>query len=156
MRVDAVILLGANGAPVVQRVGLLDHVRARLRARALDRALAAGESSETAPAVALRARRLTELSTRRQLARSLRAMVLRAREGTACAWKVPVARHRVLAAMSELTRLANLLLTPGPVDPSGVAQVQLLVTDGTGPLYNPAAEEDLATAAERAIQALRV
>jgi hypothetical protein len=68
---DAVILFDADGAPVVRRVSPVDRLRARLRARALDRALAAGEPSESGPAVALRARRLTEISKRAELARTL-------------------------------------------------------------------------------------
>jgi hypothetical protein len=154
MRSDAVILLGANGAPVVQRVGVLDHLAARLRARALDRALAAGRGSE--PAAALRARRLTELSTRRGLARSLKRLLSRACQGAASGWRVPIATGPVLAALNELTHLVNMLVAPGPVAPAGVAQVQLLLTDGTGPLYNPNAAEDLGSAAARAIQALRL
>jgi hypothetical protein len=156
MRSDAVILLGANGVPVVQRVGLLDRLSARLHARQLDRQLAAGQPSSAAAAVALRARRLTNWSTRRDLARSLRRLVAVARERPANVWRVPIARLPVLAAVNELTRLANVLLAPGPVDPGGVAQVQLLITDGTGPLYNPNAGVDLAWAAERAIRALQL
>jgi len=157
MRANAVLLVGANGAPVVRRIGLLDRLIARLRAGALDRALAAGRSPEAAPAVALRAEHLTEAATRRNLARSLRELVRRA-GGAPAPWSrvVPVARTRVLDASPELDRLANLLLAPGPVGAAGVAQVQLLITDGTGPLYNPAASEDLALAAERAIQALEL
>jgi hypothetical protein len=154
---DAVILLGEDGAPVVRRVGLLDRLRARLRARALDRALAAGEPSEAAPAVALRARRLTELSKRAELARTLRQLVDRARQASSfSSAQVPVARSAVLTATEELSRLANELLTPGPVGVGGVAQVQLLISDGTGPLYNPHARTNLAAAAERAIEALRL
>jgi hypothetical protein len=154
---DAVILLGADGAPVVRRVRPLDRLRARLRARALDRALAAGESSESEPAVALRARRLTEISKRAELARTLSQLVRRARAASSTATsQVPIARRAVLSAAEELSQLATELVTPGPVGAGGVAQVQLLISDGTGPLYNPNARIDLTTAAERAIEALRL
>jgi hypothetical protein len=154
---DAVILLGADGAPVVRRVRPLDRLRARLRARALDRALAAGESSESEPAVALRARRLTEISKRAELARTLSQLVRRARAASSTATsQVPIARRAVLSAAEELLQLATELVTPGPVGAGGVAQVQLLISDGTGPLYNPNARIDLTTAAERAIEALRL
>jgi hypothetical protein len=154
---DAVILFDADGAPVVRRVSPVDRLRARLRARALDRALAAGEPSESGPAVALRARRLTEISKRAELARTLSQLVARARHAsTAATSQVPIARRAVLGACEELSLLANELVTPGPVGASGVAQVQLLISDGNGPLYNPQCGMDLAAAAERAIEALRL
>jgi hypothetical protein len=43
---------------------------------------------------------------------------------------------QVIAASDDLTRLADALATPGPVAPRGVAQAWILLTDGTGPLYN--------------------
>lgn len=150
-----VILVGPNELPFVQRAGLLDRLSAHLRARALDRALAAGEPAEARPDVALRARRLTMLSTRRQLARTLREVILRARKGSIRS-RVPVARWSVVSATPELSRLADELILPGPVDARGVAQVQMLITDGMGPLYNPGSGDDLALAAERAIEALRL
>jgi hypothetical protein len=157
MRRDAVILVDAYGAPMVQRVTPFDRVRARLRARTLDRALAAGAPSESAPAVALRARRLTETSKRAELARTLSQLVSRARRASSpAATQVPIARRAVLDAIEELSELASELVAPGPVGASGVAQVQLLISDGTGPLYNPQSRIDLATAVRRAIEALRL
>jgi len=154
---DAVILMGVDGAPVVQRLKPFDRIRARLRARALDRALAAGEPTESEPAVALRARRLTEISKRAELARTLTQLVARARRASTMAGsQVPLARLAVLSAAEQLCLLANELVNPGPVGASGVAQVQLLISDGNGPLYNPHSRIDLATAAERAIEALRL
>jgi hypothetical protein len=158
MRRDAVILVDADGAPVVRRVRHFDRIRVRLRARALDRALAAGQPSEAAPAVALRARSLTELSKRAELARTLSRLIARARQASSgvSSSQVPLARRAVLSAADELARLAKELVTPGPVGAGGVAQVQLLISDGTGPLYNPQSRTDLATAVERAIEALRL
>jgi hypothetical protein len=154
---DAVILVDADGAPVVRRVSPLDRIRARLLSRALDRALAAGEPSESAPAVALRARRLTELSKRVELARTLGQLMSRAKQAsTMASSQVPLARRAVLGALEELSVLTHELVAPGPVGASGVAQVQLLITDGNGPLYNPHSRIDLATAVQRAIEALRL
>jgi hypothetical protein len=45
-----------------------------------------------------------------------------------------------MAADGELRRLADALAQPGPVAARGVAQAELLLTDGTGALYNPARE----------------
>jgi hypothetical protein len=159
MRRDAVILVDADGAPIVQRVRPFDRIRARLRARALDRALAAGKPSESEPAVALRARRLTEISKRAELARTLSQVVNRARQASSTASphvQVPIARRAVLGATDELSELASELVAPGPVGAGGVAQVQLLISDGTGPLYNPNSRVDLPTAVRRAIEALRL
>ncbi|MGZ4202237.1 MAG: hypothetical protein ACXVRH_09290, partial [Thermoleophilaceae bacterium] len=68
--------------------------------------------------------------------------------------KVPVARPRVRSAQDELARLVDELLQPGPVDPAGVAQVRLLLSDGGGPLYNPRSDDDLRAAARAAVDAL--
>jgi hypothetical protein len=64
-------------------------------------------------------------------------------------------RARVRAACDELSRLADTLEDPGPVDAVGVAQALLLLTDGTGPLYNPDSRASLCAGAERAAQKLR-
>jgi hypothetical protein len=153
---DAVILVDSDGAPMVQRVRPLDRVRARLLARALDRALAAGAPSESEAAVALRARRLTEISKRAELARTLSQLVNRARQASSPTSQAPIARRAVLSATEELSELASELVAPGPVGAGGVAQVQLLISDGTGPLYNPQSGIDLTTAVRRAIEALQL
>jgi hypothetical protein len=44
---------------------------------------------------------------------------------------------QVIAASDDLARLADALAIPGPVAARGVAQAWILLTDGTGPLYNP-------------------
>jgi hypothetical protein len=153
---QAVILMGPNGGPVVQRVTPLDRLKARVRARALDRALASGEPPEGTTAAALRARRLTDLSNRRELAFVLRRLVRRAPCASSALSAAPVVRTRVVSAGEALERLADELAAPGPVRAGGVALVRLLVTDGVGPLYNPHSRDDLAGVAERAIDALRL
>ena len=57
--------------------------------------------------------------------------------------RVPVRRPEVLDAADELDVLADRLAAPGPVDVRGVAQVHLLLTDGTGPLYFRGATDEL-------------
>jgi hypothetical protein len=52
-------------------------------------------------------------------------------------------RGRVAAASDELSRLAATLTEPGPVAARGVAQAWILLTDGTGPLYNPSSPASL-------------
>src|SRR5262249_4371268 len=110
---------------------------ARVRGRRLDQALARGALPETAAPLALRARRLTTLSRRRDIADDLRRVIRNTR------WGAPPSRARisprlsqVIAASDELTRLADALARPRPVAARGVAQAWILLTDGTGPLYN--------------------
>jgi len=50
---------------------------------------------------------------------------------------IPVQRSEVLAAQDDINELAAALRCAGPVAPRGVAIANLLLTDGTGPLYNP-------------------
>ena len=59
------------------------------------------------------------------------------------------------AASEELSALADTLAEPGPVAASGVAQAWILLTDGTGPLYNPDSRTSLCAGAARAVRELR-
>jgi hypothetical protein len=126
----------ASEARIAPQEGVLDRLSARLRSRQLDDALARGTPPETAAPLALRARRLTTLSRRRAIADGLRRAIRDA-------WGVPPSqartsprRSQVVAASEDLTRLADFLASPGPVAARGVAQAWILLTDGTGPLYN--------------------
>lgn len=64
-----------------------------------------------------------------------------------------LARRR--AARVELRALAHLLDDPGPVTAHRVAQAWLLLTDGTGPLYNRSSDLPLSAQASRAASDLR-
>jgi len=64
-------------------------------------------------------------------------------------------RRAVKSAADELNRLADTLDDPGPVAAQGVAQAWLLLTDGTGPLYNARSRTNLCGAAVRALGDLR-
>ena len=59
------------------------------------------------------------------------------------------------SAAEELSRLADTLDDPGPVAAQGVARAWLLLTDGTGPLYNARSRTSLCAGAARAIRDLR-
>ena len=54
------------------------------------------------------------------------------------------------AAGDDLIRLADALTQPGPVAARGVAEALLLLTDGTGPLYNSASQASLPECAAHA------
>jgi hypothetical protein len=126
----------------------------RLRGHRLDLRLAAGERYECGGRLADRARFLTRAKTRERLATSLREIVSAADEPSLPPGSVPLASDEVSAAAYELRLLASRLQAPGPVDPRGVAGVRLLLTDGSGPLYNRRSETPLEVAAIAARRAL--
>lgn len=141
---------------VAQRPRLRDHLAARWRAHRLDLALADGTSPETNVALALRAQRLTEPDRRWSAAGALRRIVREARnDRRARLGRVRPNPRVVLAASRELSALADTLDDPGPVAARGVAQAWLLLTDGTGALYNSESRTTLASDAVRALRELR-
>jgi len=104
----------------------------------LDRQLADGFGSDPIEDRALRGRQLARMRYRRMLARSLRARVTDAERGVASlSAAVPLSRRAVIPWREGLLGFAERLERPDPVNPCGVARVLLLLTDGTGPLYDP-------------------
>jgi hypothetical protein len=141
---------------LADRLRIRDRLTTRWRYRRLDLALAAGTPAETTAALALRARRLTDLSNRRSLAAALRRIVRQAQEGAPpAAWRIIPCQSCVVAASDELSRLADALFQAGPVAPRGVAQARILLTDGTGALYDPSSSAGLGALAASAAQNLR-
>ena len=154
-----VLLAGADGGTLVaERPRLRDRLAAHWHARRLDRVLADGVPPEAAVTLALRAQRLTEPDRRWSMAGSLRRIV-RAADGDGGGRRrlarVTPNRPAVLRARDELGRLADTLDDPGPVAAQGVAQAWLLLTDGTGPLYNSRSTLPLGDQAARAASASR-
>lgn len=130
-----------------------DRVAARLRSHQLDRVLAAGAAPESTVLLALRARRLTSLPLRRSMAMAYRRIVRHTRDGARMSRvQVGPRRSRVASAADELTRLADALTQPGPVAARGAAQALLLLTDGTGPLYNAESSASLRACAASALE----
>ena len=152
-----VLLNAAEGGDVVvpKRAGWRERVAARLRPNRLDTELARG-AAPTRAALALRAQDLGERRNRERLGRSIRRILDDARrDRPPSIARVPIQRSEVLAAAWELDRIAETLLTPGPVAASGVAQVRLLLSNGAGPLYTRDAPDGLRSAATRALDALQ-
>lgn len=146
----------AEGPVHAERPGLRDRLAARWRARHLDRALAGGVPPEANTALALRAQELTELERRQTIAGAIRRVMREAREGAPIhPGRIRPDRRRVAAASEELSALADTLAEPGPVAATGVAQAWILLTDGTGPLYNPDSRTSLRAGAARAVRELR-
>jgi hypothetical protein len=67
---------------------------------------------------------------------------------------VPICRYKVIDAQPTLEQLADHLLSPRPVDARGVAQLQLLLGDGSSPLYPGPHADHLEQALQAAIHAL--
>jgi hypothetical protein len=129
---------------VAARSRMRDRAVARLRQGQLDRALAAGAAPESAAALSVRARRLTALPNRRAIAQAYRRVVREAcAEGRRSRVRILTCKSRVMAASDELSGLADRLARPGPVAAQGAAQALILLTDGTGPLYNPKSDLSL-------------
>src|SRR5919202_4932745 len=148
----------ARHADVVEprRVRLRDRVEARVRTHQLDRQLADGVPPERSAALSLRARRLVDPAFAPALATRVHEIV---RE--AVLRRVPRAQMAVrLTAVAELAaefdELARRLVAPSPPAVRGVAQISVLLGDGSGPLYSSYADEDLAGAVRRARAALEL
>jgi hypothetical protein len=146
-----------DGTRIAPREGVSARLIARLRSRQLDEALAGGTPPETTTPLALRARRLTKLSRRRAIAGGLRRVIRdTCRGGPPSRARISPRRAQVSAAADELSRLADVLATPGPVPARGVAQAFLLLTDGTGPLYDANDAANLRARAMTAASNLRL
>jgi hypothetical protein len=140
---------------------------AHCQAGRLDRELAEGASPEASTTLAARAVWLTSPGYRRDLAASLRRIVMATGE-PANVWsapkspraarppRVPLRRARISQSARLLAELASRLAAPGPVPVRGVAMVTRLLSEGAGPLYREASRDDLSLIAERAAQALTV
>jgi hypothetical protein len=134
------------------RIG--ERLAARLHAFALDCELARGVPPDASVPLSLRARTLTQPSTRDELARQLRWIVRRAREPARLGPRVPLRRREVSAEEDGLKLLASRLQAPVPVGARGVAQVRVLISDGGGPLYHRGSADQLGRAVREATAAL--
>jgi hypothetical protein len=133
-----------------------DRLVARWKSPKLDRALAKGVPPETSGALLLRARTLLGPRARRELGRALQRIL---REASHAPWpgaRMPVRRNEVMDARDDLNLLARRLLAPAPVDVRGVAQVRLLLSDGSGPLFWRRSADDLRGRVREAIEALEL
>jgi hypothetical protein len=139
---------GLAGGPFSAPSKLRCRLRVQLHRGRLDHQVAEGFGTDPIEDLALRARQLTAMRARRQLARSLRARVKDldrpvAHQMTAA---VPLCRRAVLPWRESLLGLAERLERPDRLNPAGVARVLVLLTDGTGPLYNPAVADQMGDA----------
>jgi hypothetical protein len=128
---------------------------ARLRAWSLDAALAQGACPDSSVVLSLRAHTLISDRTRRQLSRRLRQVVqLAERRSRPPHWAVPVCRREVIRVRAKVEALADRLISPDPVEATGVARVHMLVTDGSSPMYYRPRADQLEHALHDALEAL--
>ena len=139
----------------VRRSRLRERVRARLRPWRLDLALARGVPADSRGDLSIRAHRLISLRTRQRLVRDIYATLNEAMHPTYRFQRVvrscPI---EVLAAAPVFQEIAQQLVRPGPVEAAGVAQMRLLLGDGTGPLYSETWTGQLEHVLTRALAAL--
>jgi hypothetical protein len=164
------VLVDDNRAGLaLRRLRPWHRLLAHCQAGRLDRQLAEGASPEASAALAARAMQLTSLDFRRDLAASLRRIMVATGEpaavravqlaaskspGSARPLRVPLQHARVSQSSRLLAELATRLAAPSPVPVRGVAIVTRLLSEGTGPLYREASRDDLSLIAERAARAL--
>lgn len=141
--------------PVPRNPGLWDRLMARVRAFTLDGDLARGASPDGTVRLSLHARRLTGMRERIALASVIRHFLDQAGGPGGKRWPaVPVCWDRVSDTAAEFELLAARLASQAPVSARGVAQVSMLLHDGSGPLYRRSSAENLATRVHQAATAL--
>jgi hypothetical protein len=101
----------------------------------------------------VRAQTLVSPAAREELAEGWSRLVevTRARAHGAARARVAPPRERLAAAEPQIQQLVARLRSPVPVAARGVAAANLLLRDGTGPLYNPRCHDDLRAAVIHAI-----
>ena len=123
--------------PTSLRSQLAARLNARLRAPSLDRELASGIAPWRSPPHAARALALTGDRNRRGLARSLERLVEQAQHPRSQYRGAVIypCREQVLEALPELLTIASRLRSADPIDARGIARLNILLSDGSGPCY---------------------
>jgi hypothetical protein len=123
---------------VILRSHAVDRLFARLKSGRLDQELASGCLPQSSRLHAARADYLVSPSFRTDLADNwehvLQIATGRASPGQG---RFLLRYDRIAEAEPQIRELTVLLRGPLPVPARGVAAANLLITDGTGPLYNP-------------------
>ena len=128
---------------------LLTRLRARLGRLALDHALAEGADPSSSPLLAARAAQLVSPTARRRLAAALERLVL-AGDRPAAQWGAVPRRQAMDTNRQRLLDLAATLRRGGLLYARGIAILELVLIDGTGPAYSDARGEGLARQLELA------
>jgi hypothetical protein len=115
--------------------GPLERLAARLRSSSLDQALIAGADPTTSALLAARAMWLTSPRTRGGIAAGLERS-LRAAHGPQRRWWAVSAHSPLLANAAAVRELGELLVSDAPLLAPGIAMLNQLLTDGSGPAYH--------------------
>lgn len=120
------------------------RVEARLMSYRLDVRLAKGEAPEDGVLLAVHAERIVQPAACLKLAEAIRR-VLDAADGSRVPSRheAPVRVASVPAAADGLRRVMARVAGRGPVRARGVALLRLLLSDGTGPLFQSHSAEQL-------------
>ena len=141
---------------VAREATFRERVMTTMRVDTLDDRLAQGTSPESSAQLALRAQALVRPCRRHSVARRLQQLVEQADDPAAGARSVivPVLYQRVARSREEFQALIDRLIEPGPVSARGIAMIQNLLKDGTGPLFHAGNRDDLGTLVLAALAAL--
>lgn len=113
--------------------------RVRLQRHKLDRQLAAGVNPNASDRLRERSRQLVTKESRRSIAASLRRFLDDASCGSASlSSQVPIARDAIRASRWDIEEIIERLDAPSYLCAQGLAQLSLLLTEGTSPLFGPA------------------
>jgi hypothetical protein len=122
---------------------LIARIRARSRRLALDHALADGADPAGSPILAARAAQLISHTSRQRLASGLEQMALTA-DAPRSRFRVAPRRAAVRVNRAGLLELAATLRRGGLLYARGIAILELVLIDGTGPAYTDRRGEGLA------------
>jgi hypothetical protein len=128
---------------------LFTRFRARSRRLELDHALAGGADPSSSPLLAARAAQLVRPANRYRLAQALERLALTADSRGGLFHTVP-RRQAVDVNRPQLIDLAGRLRKAGLLYARGIAILELVLIDGTGPAYTDARGEGLARQLELA------
>jgi hypothetical protein len=132
---------------VVHRPTIAERIAARVRTFSLDEQLARGVPPESDVHLAVRACDLVQPATRDHLARSLERLA----QAASAAWSpfhpqplmTPNARRLIRESEADLTMVVQQLRRQAPISCRGVAQLCVVLHDGSGPLYAPHSAREL-------------
>ncbi|HEY3188170.1 MAG TPA: hypothetical protein VGJ70_11890 [Solirubrobacteraceae bacterium] len=125
----------------------------RERAR-LDAALAAGADPALDRALALRARQLTDPTSRRAMANAISNVLDAADEWLPASSRPPLQREAIAAARDRLMVVVEQLRQRAVIPAQGAALTSLLVWDSASPLYSPIAEASVLAWAQTVTESL--
>jgi hypothetical protein len=126
------VIAPPGGALEYRHAGVLSRLRSFVRGDVLDHALAAGVTPESSVLLAVHAQRIVRPRACRALAATLRRLV----NGRIPGSSAPVSRARVQREAARLEAVAARLEVNGPIGARGVADLRVLLSEASGPLYD--------------------